>query len=227
MLIYHQIHKCKNDHTMMNICVAKMDLIPNEICTKCIIDFCEKYNDVIHKEINNKNSNTMIFFAHHCYIKKCYDEMKKYCHDAIEHGNNIAFYYLANYYETIEKNYDLTKQYYLCGIQKNDHNSMLGLGYYYDEIENDYDQAKKYYLMAVNYGNFFAMNNSTCGIIQILVQSNSGRTNNQLPPKQEFGPIPGTVISSSISYVPSCFVKATCSYSGQTLSCANNINSPN
>ena len=74
---------------------------------------------------------------------------------------------------------------------------------------------------------FFAMNNSTCGIIQILVQSNSGRTNIQLPPKQEFGPIPGTVISSSISYVPSCFVKATCSYSGQTLSCANNINSPN
>src|SRR5439155_958881 len=86
------------------------------------------------------------------FIKKNYDEMKKYYLLAIEKNNMMALNNLAFYYYKNNQFEDMLK-YFLIGVDKGDTISMNNLAYFYYK-EKNYEEMKKYCVMALDKNNF-------------------------------------------------------------------------
>ena len=112
------------------------------------------------KNYNLNDSNILVFIAiYYRYVKKDYENEKKYYLMAVEKGNKTGMNNLGYLYDIFEKDYKNAKKYYLMAIENGNKLAMNNLGSLYHNVEKDYENAKKYYLMAIENGCNMAMNN--------------------------------------------------------------------
>ena len=140
-------------------------------------DIINIYNSKFNQTLDQ---NPLILYhigLYYQYIKKDYDQMKKYyfhllqlsgiCINypakklCIDNKNKIldVITRLGDYYKEVEEDYVKMKKYYLIPIEKGNSNAMCSLANYYKYIGEDYKLMKKYYLMAIKKDN----SNAMCG----------------------------------------------------------------